>query len=126
MKERAKELKSKAKAEDLLKELLAKIAEMPPADRKLAERIHELVMNAGPGLIPKTWYGMPAYAKCDKVVVFFKGADKFGERYATLGFNEPALLDEGSMWPTSYAITQLTPADEKLVSALVAKAVGSA
>jgi uncharacterized protein YdhG (YjbR/CyaY superfamily) len=124
MRERAKELKaeqSKAAGES---DLLSKIAEMPPADRSLAERIHAIVKANAPTLSPKTWYGMPAYANDDgKIVCFFKSADKFKSRYATLGFEESASLDAGGMWPTSWALTELTPADEKKIVALVRKAV---
>jgi uncharacterized protein YdhG (YjbR/CyaY superfamily) len=123
MKERARELKaeqSKAAGES---DLLAKIAEMPKADRVLAERIHEIVKTTAPSLSPKTWYGMPAYANdAGKIVVFFKSAEKFKSRYATLGFEEAAQLDEGAMWPTSFALTSLTAADEKKITALVKKA----
>jgi uncharacterized protein YdhG (YjbR/CyaY superfamily) len=123
MKERARELKaeqSKAAGES---DLLAKIAEMPKADRVLAERIHEIVKTTAPSLSPKTWYGMPAYANdAGKIVVFFKSAEKFKSRYATLGFEEAAQLDDGAMWPTSFALTSLTAADEKKITALVKKA----
>jgi uncharacterized protein YdhG (YjbR/CyaY superfamily) len=123
MKERARELKaeqSKAAGES---DLLAKIAEMPKADRVLAERIHEFVKTTAPSLSPKTWYGMPAYANdAGKIVVFFKSAEKFKSRYATLGFEEAAQLDDGAMWPTSFALTSLTAADEKKITALVKKA----
>jgi uncharacterized protein YdhG (YjbR/CyaY superfamily) len=124
MKERARELKAakgKAEAES---DLLAKIAEMPKADRVMAERLHALVTLSAPELAPKTWYGMPAYANKDgKIVCFFRNASKFKDRYATFGFNDAANLDEGSMWPTSYALTHLTAADEKKIAALVKKAV---
>lgn len=125
MKERAKELKSQAKAEDALKDVLAKIAEMPEHDRAIAERIHEIVTTTAPQLMPKTWYGQPAYALGDKIVCFFQSAAKFGVRYATLGFNEAAELDEGGMWPVAFAIAELTPADEKRIADLVRKAVGA-
>ena len=125
MKERAKELKAEAQKADGESALLAKIAEMPGADRLLAERVHAIVTAAAPGLSPKTWYGMPAYANGDgKVVCFFQSADKFKSRYATLGFNADAKLDEGSMWATSFALTKLTAADEKRIATLVKKAVG--
>jgi uncharacterized protein YdhG (YjbR/CyaY superfamily) len=104
-------------------DVLAKIAEMPNADRSMAERIHAIVKASAPALAPKTWYGMPAYAKDGKVVCFFKSADKFKSRYATFGFEEDARLDEGSMWPTSWALTKLTAADEAKIAALVKKAV---
>jgi len=125
MKERAKELKSQAKAEDALKDVLAKIAEMPEHDRAIAERIHEIITTTAPQLMPKTWYGQPAYALGDKIVCFFQSAAKFGVRYATLGFNEAAELDEGGMWPVAFAIAELTPADEKRIADLVRKAVGA-
>ena len=126
MREAAKERKAQARrGEDRaagLADVLAKIAEMPDPDRLMAERIHALVTAAAPHLDPKTWYGMPAYAKDGKLICFFKSADKFKSRYATLGFEETAHLDEGTMWPTSYALTKLTAADEKTISALVKKA----
>jgi Domain of unknown function (DU1801). len=103
----------------------AAIKAMSPQDRSLANRVHELVTAAAPNLTPKTWYGMPAYANKDgKVVVFFRDADKFKERYAMLGFNDSAQLDAGAMWPVAYALTKLSAADEKKISALVKKAVG--
>jgi hypothetical protein len=126
MKERAKELKAEAargKDADAEKDVLAKIAEMPEPDRVMAERIHAVVKAAAPELKAKLWYGMPAYAKDGKLVCFFQAADKFKNRYATFGFESGAHLDEGSMWPTSYALTQLTAADEKRLAALVQKAV---
>jgi len=126
MQERARELKaarSKAGKVDGEADLLAKVAEMPTADRVMAERIHAIVSEVAPVLEPKTWYGMPAWARDGKVVCFFKSADKFKERYATFGFNEPANLDDGGMWPTSWALTKLTAADEKKIAALVKKAV---
>jgi hypothetical protein len=106
------------------RDVLAKIAEMPEADRVLAERIHEIVKAAAPDLAPKLWYGMPAYARNGKVVCHFQSAEKFTSRYATLGFSDQAALDDGSMWPTSYAVRELTAADEERISALVKKAVG--
>jgi uncharacterized protein YdhG (YjbR/CyaY superfamily) len=123
MKERARELKAEAAKADGESDLLAKIAEMPKADRVLAERFHAIVTANAPDLAPKTWYGMPAYAKDGKLICFFKSADKFKSRYATFGFEESANLDDGAMWPTSYALTKLTPADEKKIAALVRKAV---
>jgi len=124
MKERAKELKAEAQKADGESALLAKIAEMPGADRLLAERVHAIVTAAAPGLSPKTWYGMPAYANGDgKVVCFFQSADKFKARYATFGFSDSANLDEGAMWPTSFALQKLTAADEARIAALVEKAV---
>jgi uncharacterized protein YdhG (YjbR/CyaY superfamily) len=123
MRERAKELKAAKNREEWERDLLAKIAEMPAEDRALAERLHAIVTASAPELSPKTWYGMPAYAKDDKVVCFFKSADKFNSRYATFGFEEAANLDEGSMWPTSFALKELTAADEAKIAALVKKAV---
>jgi len=123
MKERARELKAEAAKADGESDVLAKIAEMPKADRVVAERIHAIVAAIAPDLSPKTWYGMPAYARDGKIVCFFKSADKFKTRYATFGFEETATLDDGAMWPTSYALTKLTPADEKKIAALVKKAV---
>ena len=128
IKERAKELKAAARRgserADGERDLLAKIAEMPDADRIIAERLHAIVKASAPALSPKTWYGMPAYANEDgKVVCFFQAADKFKARYATFGFNDDANLDDGSMWPTSWAVTKLTAADEKAIAALVKKAV---
>ena len=129
MKERAEELRSSGrggrKKSDDAQAALAKIAEMPDDERALAERIHVIVTTAAPGLSPKTWYGMPAYANADgKVVVYFQGASKFESRYCTLGFNDTARLDDGTVWPTSYAITALTDADVELVEQLVRRAVG--
>jgi uncharacterized protein YdhG (YjbR/CyaY superfamily) len=124
MKERAKELKAarggKADGESAR---LAKIAEMPDADRAMAERLHAIIKESAPTLSPKTWYGMPAYAKDDKVVCYFQSAHKFKSRYATFGFNDKANLDEGNMWPTSFALKELTAADEARIAALVKKAV---
>jgi len=128
MKERSKELKAEARAkEDRAAgeaDLRAKIAEMPDADRAMAERIHALVTAAAPSLSPKTYYGMPAYARDGKVVCFFKPASKFKERYSTFGFEQAAHLDEGAMWPTSYALTELTAPDEARIRELVKKAAG--
>jgi hypothetical protein len=123
MKERAKELKAAQNREEGERAVLEKIAEMPEPDRSMAERLHAIVTKAAPDLSPRTWYGMPAYTKDDKVVCFFKSADKFKSRYATFGFEEAASIDEGAMWPTSYALTKLTAADEKKIAALVKKAV---
>jgi uncharacterized protein YdhG (YjbR/CyaY superfamily) len=128
MKQRAAELRAEgrrgAKTADALQAVLDAIASMKPDDRALAERVHAAVTSTAPGLSPKTWYGMPAYANEDgKVVVFFKDAGKFSSRYATLGFEEAANLDDGPMWPTSYALTAWTPAVEKKVVALVKAAV---
>jgi len=119
MKERARELKAETGENDVL----AKIAEMPASDRAMAERIHAIVKKIAPELSAKTWYGMPAYAKDDKVVCFFKSAHKFKSRYATLGFSDNANLDEGHMWPTDFALKELTAADEKRIAALVKQAV---
>ena len=105
------------------RDVLAKIAEMAPADRVLAKRIHAIVKANAPELLPRTWYGMPAYAKEGKVICFFKAASKYKERYATFGFDMAAAVDEGSMWPTSWGLTKLTPADQKKIAALVKKAV---
>jgi uncharacterized protein YdhG (YjbR/CyaY superfamily) len=122
MKARAKELKAEADGESAVR---ASIAGMSPQDRAIAKQVHELVRAAAPDLTPKTWYGMPAYANKDgKVVCYFRDAGKFKERYAMLGFNDRAKLDEGSMWPVAYALTKLTAADEAKIRALVKKAVG--
>jgi uncharacterized protein YdhG (YjbR/CyaY superfamily) len=124
MKERAKELKAEANKADWEKDVLAKIADMPEPDRAMAERIHAIVKANAPALSPKTWYGMPAYAnKEGKVVCFFTAADKFKSRYATLGFDEAANLDDGAMWPVSFALKKVTPAEEKMIAALVKQAV---
>ncbi|HEY1368526.1 MAG TPA: hypothetical protein VGF23_15500 [Gaiellaceae bacterium] len=124
MKERARELKAAQNKEEAERDVLAKIAEMPKADRVMAERIHAVVKASAPSLSPRTWYGMPAYANDDgKIICFFKSAAKFKERYATFGFNEAAKLDDGAMWPTSFALTELTPKDEAKIGALVKKAV---
>jgi uncharacterized protein YdhG (YjbR/CyaY superfamily) len=123
MKERAQELKAEARKADGETALLAKIAEMPGPDRAMAERLHAIVKASAPVLSPKTWYGMPAYAKDGKVVCFFQSADKFKSRYATFGFSDEANLDEGAMWPTSFALKELTAADEARIGALVKKAV---
>ncbi|MFJ9041765.1 iron chaperone [Streptomyces sp. NPDC102406] len=106
------------------KDVLAKIAEMPDADRVLAERIHQIVKAAAPGLAPKLWYGMPAYARDGKVVCHFQSAQKFKTRYATLGFSDEAALDDGALWPTAFALKELTAAGEERIAALVKKAVG--
>ena len=120
MKERSKELK--AGGADGESEVLAKIAEMPDADRVIAERLHALIKTSAPELSPRTWYGMPAYAKDDKVVCYFKPAEKFKARYATLGFSDKAKLDEGAMWPTSFALKELSADVEARISALVKQA----
>ena len=128
MKERVREQKAEtsrgANRADEEKAVLAKIAEMPEPDRAMAKRVHEIVKASAPELSPKLWYGMPGYAKDGKVLCFFQNAGKFKARYATLGFNDDAKLDEGAMWPTAYALMKLTAADEKRISALVKKAVG--
>ncbi len=123
MKERAQELKAEARKADGEKALLGKIAEMKGSDRAMATRLHEIVKASAPGLAPKTWYGMPAYAREGKVVCFFQSAEKFKSRYATFGFSDEANLDDGAMWPTSFALRELTAADEKKIAALVKKAV---
>lgn len=129
MKERAQELKSatrrgsRAAKADPESEVLAKIAEMPEADRVLAERVHAIVKAGAPELAPKLWYGMPAYAKNGKVVCFFQSAQKFKSRYATLGFSDQAHLDDGAMWPTAFALTEMTPAAEARIGELVRQAV---
>jgi uncharacterized protein YdhG (YjbR/CyaY superfamily) len=128
MRERARELKAEARANkkkaDGESDLLAKIAEMPQPDRAMAERLHEIVKASAPALSPKTWYGMPAYANKDgKVLCYFQSAQKFDSRYATLGFNDAANLDEGAMWPTSFALKELTAAEEAKIGALVKRAV---
>jgi hypothetical protein len=122
MRELVKERKANLNKEQAEREVLAKIAEMPKADRVMAERLHALVKASAPDLASRTWYGMPAYTKDGKVVCFFKSAAKFKSRYATFGFEEAASLDDGAMWPTSYALTELTPADEKKLASLVKKA----
>ena len=123
MKERARELKAEANKADGESALLAKIAEMPEPDRAMAKRLHAIIKASAPALSPKTWYGMPAYAKDGKVVCFFTAASKFKSRYATFGFNDVANLDEGAMWPTSFALKELTAAEEAKIGALVKKAV---
>jgi uncharacterized protein YdhG (YjbR/CyaY superfamily) len=127
MKERARELKAEARANKNKAEgesdVLAKIAEMPESDRMMAERLHAIVTASAPALSPKTWYGMPAYAKDGKVVCYFQSADKFNSRYATFGFNDTANLDDGAMWPVAFALKELTAADESKIAELVKKAV---
>jgi uncharacterized protein YdhG (YjbR/CyaY superfamily) len=129
MKERAHELRAAGRRgersgkADGESDVLAKIAEMPETDRAMAERLHAVIKASAPALSPRTWYGMPAYAKDGKVVCFFQSAQKFKTRYATLGFNDAANLDEGTMWPTAFALTELTAADEARIGALVKKAV---
>jgi uncharacterized protein YdhG (YjbR/CyaY superfamily) len=130
MKERARELQaegrrvSRGSKGDGEADLLAKIAEMPPSDRAMAERIHAIVSEVAPDLTPRTWYGMPAYAKDGQVLCFFRSAAKFKTRYATLGFSDKAALDDGDMWPTDFAVRAIGAAEEKKISALVKKAVG--
>ena len=130
MQERARELKAarrrgpRADQADGEGELLAKIAEMAEPDRVMAERIHAIVMDSAPSLSPRTWYGMPAYARDGKVICFFQAASKFKVRYATFGFQPDAMLDDGAMWPTAFALTELTADDEARIAALVKKAVG--
>jgi uncharacterized protein YdhG (YjbR/CyaY superfamily) len=131
MKERAAEARAEAKlgkgaakAEAELQDVLTKIAELPEPDRNLAERLHAVILAAAPHLAPKTWYGMPAYAKDGKIVCFIQPASKFKTRYSTLGFNDSAALDDGSMWPTAYGITSLTEADEAVITSLIARAAG--
>jgi len=129
MRERAKEAKTQSRRDPEAariegeREVLAKIADMPSPDRELAERLHELITQAAPVLVPRTYYGMPAYSKDGKVVVFFKPASKFGSRYATLGFEDAAMIDDGAMFPTSFGVTELTTAEAKRVTELVKKAV---
>lgn len=131
MKERAQELKTAArrgprtsKTDDGEGDVLAKIAELPASDRIMAVRIHAIVKASAPALAPKLWYGMPAYARDGKVVCFFQAAHKFKTRYATLGFSDIANLDDGTMWPTAYGLTELTPADDARIAALVKQAAG--
>src|SRR3712207_1353263 len=123
MRERAQELKAEAQRADGERAVLAKIAEMQGPDRAMAERLHEIIKASAPALSPKTWYGMPAYAKDGKVVCFFQSAQKFNSRYATFSFSDKANLDEGAMWPTSFALKELTATEEAKISALVKRAV---
>jgi uncharacterized protein YdhG (YjbR/CyaY superfamily) len=123
MKERAQELKAEAAKADGESALLAKIAEMKGTDRAMAKRLHAIIKDSAPVLSPKTWYGMPAYAKDGKIVCFFQSAEKFKSRYATFGFSDEANLDAGAMWPTSFALKELTGAEEAKIAALVKKAV---
>lgn len=127
MQERARELKAEARANkdraDGESDVLAKIEEMPEPDRTLAKRLHEIITASAPSLAPKTWYGMPAYARNGKVVCFFQSAQKFSTRYATLGFSDTANLDDGVMWPTAFALKELTPSVETKIEALVKQAV---
>jgi uncharacterized protein YdhG (YjbR/CyaY superfamily) len=122
MRARARELKEKTDGESAVR---AAIAAMSPPDRAIAKRVHELITSTAPDLSPKTWYGMPAYAKDGKTVCYFRNASKFKERYAMLGFNDSAKLDDGSMWPVAFALTKLTPADEARIAALVKQALGA-
>jgi uncharacterized protein YdhG (YjbR/CyaY superfamily) len=123
MKERARELKAEAAKADGEKALLEKVAEMKGTDRAMGKRLHEIITAAAPALSPKTWYGMPAYAKDGKIVCFFQSAEKFDSRYATFGFSDEANIDQGAMWPTSWALKELTAAEEKKIVTLVKKAV---
>ena len=123
MKERARELKAAADKEDGERDVLAKIAELSGPDRALGERLHAIITASAPALSPRLWYGQPAYARDGKVLCFFQPAQKFKTRYATLGFSDEANLDEGAMWPTAYALTELTAADETRIGELVKKAV---
>jgi uncharacterized protein YdhG (YjbR/CyaY superfamily) len=124
MRERARELKRAATSADGEQDVLAKIAEMPPHDRAIAERIHAIVKSVAPELTARTWYGMPAYAKDGKVVCFFQAADKFKVRYATFGFSDKAKLDEGDLWPTTFALKKMTAESEREVAALIKQALG--
>jgi uncharacterized protein YdhG (YjbR/CyaY superfamily) len=124
MKERAKELKSSGKKADEAAAVREKIAEMPAAERAIAERLHAVIEANAPDLSPKLWYGMPGWAKDGKILCFFQSAEKFKTRYATLGFNDIASLDDGTMWPTAFALTELTAADEATIGALIKKAAG--
>ena len=126
MRERARELKAEAQRADGERAVLAKIAEMQGPDRAMAKRLHEIIKASAPALSPKTWYGMPAYAKDGKVVCFFQSAQKFDSRYATFSFSDKANLDEGAMWPTSFALKELTATEEAKISALVKRAVSQA
>jgi uncharacterized protein YdhG (YjbR/CyaY superfamily) len=123
MKERAQELKAEGRKADGERAVLKKIAEMPEPDRAMGKRLHAIIKASAPALSPKTWYGMPAYAKDGKVVCFFQSADKFGSRYATFGFTDEANLDKGAMWPTYFGLKELTAAEEAKIGALVKKAV---
>ena len=125
MQERARELKAQKSRAEGEADLLARIAGMHDPDRVMATRLHAIVKSAAPGLVPKTWYGMPAYANAEgRIVCFFRDAGKFGDRYATFGFNEAAQLDDGAMWPTAFALAELTAEAEKMIAALVKRAVG--
>ena len=122
MRERARELKAQGRREDAEKDVLAKIAEMPESDRVMAERVHAIVRAVAPELEPRTWYGMPAYSRDGNVVVFFQSGAKFKARYATLGFNDRAALDDGTMWPTAFALTAIGDAEEARITELVRRA----
>jgi hypothetical protein len=124
MKDRVKEMKAAKDNADGESEVLAKIAEMPESERAVGKRLHAVIKASAPGLSPKLWYGMPAYARNGKIVCFFQSAQKFKTRYATFGFSDAAHLDDGTMWPTAYALTKLTAADEARIGALVKKAAG--
>jgi uncharacterized protein YdhG (YjbR/CyaY superfamily) len=130
MQESARERKTASKRDPATEraegeaEVKAKIAEMPPEERAMAERIHKIVASAAPSLVPRTYYGMPAYAKDGKVILFFQGKSKFKVRYSTLGFQPDARIDDGEMWPVAFAVTELTPASEKRITELVKKAIG--
>jgi hypothetical protein len=123
MRQRAKEQKAEAEKVDGERDVLEKIAAMSPSDRVMAERLHALIMASSPALVSKTWYGMPAYTKDGKIICFFQPAEKFKTRYATLGFNDSAMLDDGAMWPVAFALKELTTADEAKIAALVKRAV---
>ena len=123
MRERARELKAAAGKADGESDVLAKIAEMPESDRAMAERLHAIVMDSAPDLSPRTWYGMPAYARDSDIICFFQSASKFNSRYGTLGFSDKASLDDGHMWPTEFALKKLTAAEERRIVALVEEAV---
>lgn len=124
MRERTREMKAARSGADGEAEVLAKIAAMPEPDRAMATRLHAIIKASAPSLSARTWYGMPAYTKNDKVVCFFRPGHKFKDRYATFGFNDTAKLDDGAMWPTAFALKQLTAAEEARIAALVKKAVG--
>lgn len=124
MKERAKELKATANKEEAERALLEKIAEMPEPERDMAQRLHDIIKANAPDLDPKLWYGMPAYAKDGKILCFFQSAEKFGTRYATLGFNDVATLDDGALFPVAYAVKELNAPEEAKIAALIKKAVG--
>ncbi len=124
MRERLKEERAGKKGAEAEREVLAKIAEMDPSDRALAQRLHEIIRAAAPALAPRTWYGMPAYARDGKIVCYFRDAKKFKTRYALFGFSDQAKLDDGEMWPTDFALTQITPEVERRIVALLERALG--